>query len=49
MYYLIIKTTVGRLDLGALGVHYQTRKEAEKMADLAKTLPDALAVWIVKK
>lgn len=49
MYYLIIKTTVGRLDLGALGIHYTTRKEAEKMADLAKSLKDTIGVWIVKK
>ena len=48
MYYLIIKTTIGRLDLGSLGIKYRTKREAERMAEKAKALPDTLDVWICR-
>lgn len=49
MYYLIITTTIGRLNLSDLRIYYRTKKEAERMAEKAKSLPDTLKVWIAKK
>jgi len=49
MWYLVITTTIGVLDLGKLGQHYRAKGTAEKMADLARGLPDTVAVEVKKR
>lgn len=49
MWYIIIKTNVGRLDLGRLGLHYKTKRDAEEAAELAKSLPETLDVWVCRR
>lgn len=45
-YYLIITTTIGVLDLSHLRIYYRTKKEAERQAEIAKSLPDTVNVEI---
>ena len=48
MYYLIITTDVGTLDMSGLKVFYRTKKEAEKMAELARSIEWTETVKIEK-
>lgn len=45
-YYLIITTTIGVLNLSHLRIYYRTKAEAEKQAELARSLPDTVNVEI---
>ena len=45
-YYLIITTTIGVLNLSHLRIYYRTKDEAEKQAELARSLPDTVNVEI---
>lgn len=45
-YYLVITTTIGVLDLGALGNYYRRKEDAEKDAERAKALPDTVKVEV---
>ena len=45
-YYLIITTTIGILDLSHLRIYYRTKKEAERQAEIARSLPDTINVEI---
>jgi len=47
-YYLIITTTIGRLNLGDMGLYYNTQDEAEEIAEKAKRVPGTLKVWICR-
>lgn len=49
MWYLVITTTIGVLDLGKFGQYYRLKREAEKMADLARGLPDTVTVEVKKR
>ena len=48
MYYLIITTDVGTLDMSGLKAFYRTKKEAEKMAELARSIDGTKTVRIEK-
>lgn len=48
MYYLIITTDFGTLDMSGLKVFYRTKKEAEKMAKLARSIEWTETVRIEK-
>lgn len=49
MYYLVIKTDIGTLDLSEFELFYRTREEAEKMAELAWKAKFVEQVSIQKK
>lgn len=37
-WYLVVTTTIGRLDLGAFGNYYRRKADAEKDAERARAL-----------
>jgi hypothetical protein len=45
-WYLIITTTIGRLDLGSFGNYYRRKADAEADADRARKLPFVVNVEI---
>ena len=45
-WYLAITTTIGVLDLGALGNYYRRKADAEKDAERARKLPDTVKVEV---
>ena len=45
-WYLVITTTIGVLDLGALGNYYRRKADAEKDAERARALPGTVKVEI---
>ena len=48
-WYLVITTTIGVLDMSALDVYYGTKKKAEEMADVARSLPDTVNVEVKRR
>lgn len=48
MWYLVITTTIGVLDMSHMRTFYRTKKIAEQMAEKARSLPDTVKVEIKK-
>lgn len=49
MWYLVIRTDVGRLDLSSLNIFYSEEAEAEQWAEKVRAMPDTIEVEICRK